>query len=64
MKEWECQLVNEHIEISNKHILERLSPSERLCMDEIFNIWYGVVGDWVNLSLSRYVQMDHNPDYG
>ena len=64
MKEWEWQLVNEHIENFNIHILARLYPSEKLYVDEIFIRWYRLGGDWVNLGLTHYVQMDHKPDYG
>ena len=38
-EEREWQLVNDHIENFNRHRLERLSPSERLCVDEIFSRW-------------------------
>ena len=51
MKEWECQLVNDHIEKFNSHILENLSPSDRLCVYESFRRWCGLGGDWINLSM-------------
>ena len=34
------------------------SPSERLCVDERFRIWYFLRGYWINLSISHYVHMD------
>ena len=36
IKEWGWKLFNDHIEKFNTHRLERLSPSESLCVDEIF----------------------------
>ena len=39
-------------------------PSERLCVDEIFRIWYGLGGECINLSLPHYVQMDRKPYAG
>ena len=64
MKEWEWQLVNDHIENFNSHRLERLYTSERLCGDESFIRWYGLGGDWINLGLPHYVQMDRKPYAG
>ena len=64
MKDWKFQLINEHIKNLNKHIMERISPSERLCVDEIFRIWYGLGCDWTNISMSRYGQMYQKPDSG
>ena len=39
-KEWEWQLVNDHVEKFNRHRLERLSPSERPYANKIFSRWY------------------------
>ena len=46
------------------HIISRHSTSDRLCEDEIFSIWYGLGGDWINLGLPNYVNMDRNTDDG
>ena len=64
MKEWEYQLVNNHIENFNMRRLERFSPSYRLCVNEIFQRWYGLGGDWINLGLPHYVHMDLKQDSG
>ena len=64
MKEWEWELVNYHIEHFNRHRLEILSPSDRLCVDEFFSRWYVLVGYCINLAPSHYLQMDRNPYAG
>ena len=64
LKEWDCQLVNDHINNFNNHITAMFSPSEILGIDEIFSRLFGLGGDWVNLDLTHYVQMDCNPDAG
>ena len=62
IKELERHLVNNHNKKFNRHILEILCPSERLCVDEIFSRWYGLGGDWINLVLPHYVQTDCKSD--
>ena len=64
MKEWEWRLVNDHINKFNNHRLARFCPSERLGTDERFSIWFGLVGDWVNLGLPHYMHMDCKPEDG
>ena len=64
LKEWECQLVNDHINNFDKHILEMFSPSERIGIYESLSIQFGLGGDWVNLGLTHYMQMDCKPDAG
>ena len=51
IKEWEWQLVNDHIENFDRHRPERFSPSERICVDESFRRWYGLGGNWINLGM-------------
>ena len=51
-------MVDDNIENFKKHILERLSLSERLCVDEIFIRWYGLGSKCIKLDLPHYVQMD------
>ena len=46
MKDWEWKLVNDQIENFNRNILEKLSPSDTLCVDEIFRREYSLGGDW------------------
>ena len=55
IKEGEWKLVNDHIKKFNRHILERFSPSDRICVDEIFGRWYSLGDDWFNLGLPHYV---------
>ena len=57
-------MANEHIDNFNKHGMERLSPSEIICVDEIFSRWYRLGGEWINLGLPQYVHIDHKTDYG
>ena len=64
MKEWEWQLINDQIENFNRHRLERLSISERLCVDERFISLYSSGGGCINLVLPHYMQMDCKPDAG
>ena len=64
IKEWEWQLVNDHIENFNNHRLKRLYPSYRLCVNESFSRWYVLGGDCINLGMKQYVQMACNPDTG
>ena len=64
MKEWEWQLVNDHIKIFKSHRLKKLSPQEGLYLDVSFSRWYGFGGDWINPGMPNYVQMDHKPQYG
>ena len=64
MKGWGWQLVNDHIENSNKHNLARFSPSDILYVDERFGRWYGLVGGWISPGPPHYVHMYHNPYYG
>ena len=64
MKEWEWQLVNDHIDNFDNNRLAMFSPPERLGMDESFIIWLGLGGDWFNLCLPHYVQMYCKPDAG
>ena len=58
MKEWELQLVNYFIKNFDKHRLARLSHSCILFVDKLFNVWYVLRSDYINLSLANYVHMD------
>ena len=64
IKEREWNLVNYHIIKSNRHRLTRLFPSERRYVYGSFRRWYGLVGDWINIGLPHYAQMDHKTYYG
>ena len=64
MKEWEWQLVNNHIKNFNTHRLESLYPSESLCVEIVFSIWNGSGGDWIKLGLPHYGQMYWKPYAG
>ena len=46
MNYWEWQLVNNQIEKFNRNILEILSQSDTLYVDESFRRGYGLGGDW------------------
>ena len=63
-KDWDWKLDNEHIKIFNKHVMARFSPSDRLCVDVSFSIWYDLGVDWIYLDLTHYLQMDRKTDDG
>ena len=48
----------------NKHRLERLSLSDRICVNESFSRWYSLGYYQINLGLSHHVQMDCKSDSG
>ena len=62
--EYRWMLIDDMVEIFNKHREENFSPSEWICVDESMSRWYGLGGNWINIGLPMYVSIDRKPESG
>jgi len=58
------QLVDDFVTNINEHRSARVSPSERVSVDESMCKWYGQGGNWIRKGLPMYVAIDRKPENG
>lgn len=46
------------------HRRDTFRQSELICVDEFISRWYGLRGNWIEVSLSQYVAIDRKPENG
>ena len=63
-EQWRWSLVQDFIDNFNDHREMFFFPSWLLCADESISRWYGLGGNWINMSLPHYVAMDRKPEHG
>jgi len=52
------QLIDDFVSNINLHRSARVTPSDRICVDESMSKWYGQGGHWILKGLAMYVAMD------
>ena len=57
-------LVDDFVKHFNDHCTATFIPSSFLCVDESISRWYGLGGDWINIGLPMYVEIDRKPENG
>ena len=57
-------IIDNMVEIFNRHREEHFSPSEWICVDESISRWYGLGGGWINIGLPMYIAIYRKPENG
>ena len=57
-------LIDDMVDIYNRHREDNFVPSEWICVDESISRWYGLGGKWINIGLPMYVAIDRKPENG
>ena len=57
-------LVDDFVRQFNDHRGTCFVPSDVICADESMVRWYGLGGDWINIGLPMYVDIDRKPESG
>ena len=63
-EEYRWMLVDDFIRFFNDHRASHFTPSDVLVIDESIARWYGLGGDWINVGLPMYVDIDRKPESG
>ena len=63
-EEYRWMLVDDFIRQFNDHRSSHFTPSDILVIDESIARWYGLGGDWINVGLPMYVDIDRKPESG
>ena len=58
------KLVEDLVTHFNEYRTHIFSPSDLICADDSISRWYGQGGNWINLGLIIYVEMDRKPENG
>jgi Transposase IS4 len=57
--------VNDFVSAVNTHRRTMFTPSEHICVDEIYIArWYGQGGHWIDMGLPHYVAIDRKTETG
>ena len=62
--EYMWRLVDDMVDIFNRHRSDNFLPAEWICVDESISRWYGLGGQWINIGLPMYVTIDRKPESG
>ena len=57
-------LIDDMVNIFNRHREENFIPSEWICVDESISRWYGLGRGWINIGLPMYIAIDRKPESG
>ena len=57
-------LIDDMVEIFNRHREGYFLTSEWICVDESISHWYGLGVGWINIGLPMYISIDHKPENG
>ena len=57
-------LIDDIVEIFNRHREEYYLPSEWICVDESISRWYELGGGWINIGLPMYIAIYGKPESG
>ena len=57
-------LIDDMVEIFNRHRGEYFLPLERICVGESISRWYGLWGGWINIGLPVYIAIGRKPENG
>ena len=57
-------IIDNMVEIFNRHREEHFSPSEWICVDESISRWYGLGVGWINIGLPMYIAIDCKSENG
>ena len=63
-EEYRWMLVDDFICQFNDHRASHFTPSDILVIDESIARWYGLGGNWINIGLPMYVDIDRKPESG
>ena len=59
--EYRCSLIDDMVEIFNKHREDVFILSKCICVDKSISRWYKLGNGWINIGLPVYIAINKKP---